>query len=198
MQVQVARIGKPHGIKGEVTVQLYTDDPSTRLVQGATLRIEPPTRLAPSGQVRIRSARWNKNILVLGLEEAATRNDAEALRNHTLVVDTEEAEDTEGYYEHELLGLDVYSVPTPDVTELTHRIGRVTGLTTGSTQDLLAVELDSGTESLIPFVEELVPDVDLDQGFVVVCPPPGLLELNAETDSDVEPDGDASGRGNAE
>ena len=67
MQVQVARIGKPHGIKGEVTVQLYTDDPSTRLVQGATLRIEPPTRLAPSGQVRIRSARWNKNILVLGL-----------------------------------------------------------------------------------------------------------------------------------
>ncbi|MDN5603973.1 ribosome maturation factor RimM [Rothia sp. HC945] len=196
MQVQVARIGKPHGIKGEVTVQLYTDDPSTRLVSGATLRIEPSTPLAPSGQVRIRSARWNKNILVLALDEVTTRNDAEALRNHTLVTDTEEVEDTEGYYEHELIGLDVYSVPSPDVTELTHRIGRVTGLTTGSTQDLLAVELDNGTESLIPFVEELVPDVDQDQGFVVVCPPPGLLELNAE--ADVETDTDASGRGNTE
>ena len=97
MQVQVARIGKPHGIKGEVTVQLYTDDPSTRLVSGATLRIEPSTPLAPSGQVRIRSARWNKNILVLALDEVTTRNDAEALRNHTLVTDTEEVEDTEGY-----------------------------------------------------------------------------------------------------
>lgn len=182
MQVQVARIGKPHGIKGEVTVQLYTDDPSSRLVPGTTIVVEPSHALAPSGHLTIRSARWNKAILVLGFEEVRTRNEAEALRNHKLVMDSEEAEETEGYYEHELKGLAVYKVPSPDVTELTDRIGTVTGLSTGPNQDLLIIGLDGGAEALVPFVEEIVPDVDLEEGFVVVCPPPGLLELNSDDD----------------
>ncbi|WP_129658357.1 ribosome maturation factor RimM [Rothia uropygialis] len=191
MQVQVARIGKPHGIKGEVTVQLYTDDPSTRLVKGSAIEIEPSTALAPSGRLTINSVRWNKSVMILGFDEVRSRNDAETLRNHKLMMDSEEAEDTAGYYEHELKGLDVYSVPSPEVTELTNRIGQVSALTTGPTQDLLVVELDDGSEALIPFVEEIVPEVDLEDGFVVVCPPPGLLELNLADEGPDEAEGES-------
>lgn len=185
VKVQVARIGKPHGIKGEVTVQLYTDSPEARMAKGAEFVLEPPHPLAPHGTVTISSARWNKSIMVLGFREVRTRNDAEALREHRLVLDTDTEEDsTEGYYEHELEGLDVYVVSSPDETELTEPVGTVAELQTMPTQDLLTVTLHDGTEALIPFVEEIVPDVDLEQGFVVLCPPPGLLTVNSDDEDD--------------
>ncbi len=181
VKVHVARIGKPHGIKGEVTVQLYTDTPESRLVKGATFAVEPAHPLAPRGTLTVSSARWNKSIMVLGFDEVRTRNDAESLRDHRLVMDTEvEDDETDGYYEHELEGLDVYVVDTPEQTELTEPVGVVAGLQTMPTQDLLLVTLQDGTEALVPFVEDIVPDVDLDQGFVVLCPPPGLLSLNSD------------------
>lgn len=188
MQVQAARIGKPHGIRGEVTVQLFTDDPETRLAVGSVLGVEPPTPLAPQGRLTIAGAKWNKNILVLRFAEVADRNDAESLRNHYLVLDTDEAEETEGYYEHELVGLPVYAVSDPEDQELGEPVGTVAGLRTLPSQDLLVVELHDGREALVPFVEEIVPEVDLEERRVVLTPPPGLLDLNAE-------DAEAAGEG---
>ena len=193
MQVQVARIGKPHGIRGEVTVQLFTDDPGSRFAAGAELSVEPASPLAPGGRLTVSTSRWNKSILVVRFREVATRNDAEALRDHRLSVESEEVEeDEEGFYEHELEGLEVFVVEDPEQAELGDPIGRVTGLQTGAAQDLLRLELADGTEVLVPFVEEIVPEVDLDAGRVVVCPPPGLLELNEEQPgADADPDADA-------
>ena len=79
MKVQVARVGKPHGIRGEVTVQLFTDAPEERFAPGARLLLEPPVALAPGGVVTVRRARWNKAVLVVALEEVADRNGAKAL-----------------------------------------------------------------------------------------------------------------------
>ena len=165
MRVQAARIGKPHGIRGEVTVQLLTDDPETRFARGEVLILDPASPLAPEGTLTVAGARWNKSILVLRFEEVSDRNGAETLRNHHLLIDTEEAEETEGYYEHELTGLAVYAVDPeeraragedPARARLGEPVGTVTGLQTLPTQDLLAVTLADGSESLVPFVAEIV------------------------------------------
>ena len=106
MQLQVARIGKPHGIRGEVTVQVLTDAPGDRFVPGTEFVVEP----ASAGPLTILSARWNKDILLLAFEEIETRNEAEAVRGAKLFIETEELDDDdddEGWYEHELVGLEV-------------------------------------------------------------------------------------------
>ena len=72
MQLQVARIGKPHGIRGEVTVQVLTDAPGDRFVPGTQFIVEP----ASAGPLTVFSARWNKDILLLAFDEIETRNEA--------------------------------------------------------------------------------------------------------------------------
>ncbi|WP_314325393.1 ribosome maturation factor RimM [Paenarthrobacter ilicis] len=179
MQLQVARIGKPHGIRGEVTVQVLTDAPAERFVAGTEFVVEP----ASSGPLTIRSARWNKDILLLGFEEVADRNAAEAVRGAKLFIETEELDDEdddEGWYEHELVGL--------EARVGTQVVGKVTALTTLPVQDLLTVTSTDGKEILIPFVDEIVPEVNIEDGYILVTPPEGLFEINSA--SSEEPEGD--------
>jgi 16S rRNA processing protein RimM len=169
MHVQVARIGKPHGIRGEVTVQVLTDAPEERFVPGTQFTVEP----AAHGPLTLRGARWNKDVLLLAFAEVPDRNRAEELRGAKLFVDTEELEDDddEGWYEHELVGLTVRVDG--------QNVGTVAALQTMPVQDLLVVDTPDG-EVLVPFVDEIVPEVDPEGGFIVVVPPPGLFELNRE------------------
>lgn len=168
MQLQVARIGKPHGIRGEVTVQVLTDAPEDRFVPGTELVVEP----ASAGPLTIISARWNKDILLLGFEEIETRNQAETLRGAKLFIETEELDedDDEGWYEHELVGLDVRVGSTV--------VGKISALNTLPVQDLLVVETPDGKEILIPFVEQIVPEVNVGEKYILVTPPPGLFDIN--------------------
>ncbi len=187
MKLQVARIGKPHGIRGEVTVQVLTDAPGDRFVPGTEFIVEPAT----AGPLTVLSARWNKDILLLAFEEIETRNEAETVRGAKLFIETEEIDDDddEGWYEHELEGLDVR------VGEAV--VGKVTGLRTLPVQDLLVVTTPDGTEILIPFVEQIVPEVNVAEKFILVTPPPGLFEVNTEdagddgSDTDAAPDASA-------
>jgi len=181
MQLQVARIGKPHGIRGEVTVQVLTDAPEERFVPGTELVVEP----ASAGPLTIISARWNKDILLLGFEEIETRNQAETLRGAKLFIETEELheDDDEGWYEHELVGLDVRVGDTV--------VGKVSGLNTLPVQDLLVVTTPEGKEILIPFVEQIVPEVNVGEKYILVTPPPGLFDINTD-------DAGAAGPGAAE
>lgn len=167
--VRVARIGKPHGIRGEVTVQLYTDDPETRFVPGAVLGGRRAAG-GRDGDLTVVRARWNKDILLLSFEEVADRNGAEELRGTELFAAPDEPGEDEGWYEEDLIGLAVLVDGA--------RIGSVTGLVTGEVQDLLQIELELGAEALVPFVDQIVPEVDLDAGTVTLDPPPGLLTLN--------------------
>lgn len=170
MQLQVARIGKPHGIRGEVTVQVMTDAPADRFVAGTEFVVEP----ASAGPLTVISARWNKDILLLAFDQIETRNQAETLRGAKLFVETEELEDNddEGWYEHELVGL--------EARVGTQVVGKVSGLNTLPVQDLLVVETPEGKEILIPFVEQIVPEVNVAEGYILVTPPPGLLEINTD------------------
>lgn len=179
MQLQVARIGKPHGIRGEVTVQVLTDAPEDRFVPGTEFVVEP----ASSGPLTVSSARWNKDILLLGFEEVADRNRAETLRGAKLFIETADLDedDDEGWYEHELVGLEARVGDTV--------VGKVAALNTAPAQDLLMVTTPDGEEILIPFVEQIVPEVNIAEGYILLTPPDGLFELNADDSGPSRPEG---------
>lgn len=168
-QVVVARIGKPHGLRGEVTVQVHTDDPGSRFVDGAVFATDP----AEAGPLTVRTARVHKGILLLGFEQSPDRDAAEALRGTKLVAEAEDSQDDEdAWYPEDLVGLSV--VDTDGAA-----LGTVVELHTRPVQDLLEIELPSGQRALVPFVEQIVPEVDLEVGQVVLDPPPGLLDGDA-------------------
>jgi 16S rRNA processing protein RimM len=168
MQVVVARVGKAHGLRGEVTVQVLTGAPDERFVPGATFTTDP----AAAGPLVLRSARDNNGILLLGFEHTDDRSGAEALRGIKLLADvlTHDGDD-EAWYERDLVGLRVVTIDGVDV-------GEVTALQSRPAQDLLVLRLSDGREVLVPFVTAIVPEVDIEGGRVVLDPPPGLLDLD--------------------
>ena len=176
--VRVARIGKPHGIRGEVTVEVFTDSPETRFTPGIQLTVEvsPAATQVAFDHLTVEKARWNKKILLLKFEEFSDRNTAEALRDSELYAPAVNPLDQdEGWYAQDLMGMAVH-----ETSASTSAIGEVTDLITGSAQDLLEITLADGNEVLLPFVEEIVPEIDEVNGVVIITPPPGLLELNQE------------------
>lgn len=175
--VLVARIGKPHALRGEVTVQVHTDDPAGRFVPGARFRTEPASR----GPLTLRAARMHGTIQLLAFEEAPDRTAAEALRGTRLFVEADAATTDdpdapeEGWYPEDLEGLAVRSVDgTP--------VGTVETLHLRPAQDLLEVSLAGGGQALVPFVDQIVIEVDPAGAGVVLDPPPGLLDLGTGED----------------
>lgn len=164
--VVVARVGKPHGLKGEVTVRVHTDVPEERFAAGAVLRTDPEDR----GPLTVRTARVHRGIWLLGFEGATDRNAAEALRGTRLLTEPDPGDDDDAWYEDELVGLAVVTVDGAEV-------GTVAGLQDRPAQDLLELTLAGGGTAYVPLVEEIVPEIDLEAGRVVIDPPPGLLEL---------------------
>lgn len=162
----IARIGKAHGLRGEVTVQAHTDDPETRFTVGAEFATEP----AAAGPLVLRSARVHQGTYLLGFEGHADRTAAEGLRGVQLLAEGVAEPDEDAWYPDDLVG---YAVVLPDRTP----VGQVSALHTRPVQDLLEVSLATGGTALVPFVEEIVPEVDEDAEQVVIDPPPGLLEL---------------------
>ncbi|WP_031191802.1 MULTISPECIES: ribosome maturation factor RimM [Streptomyces] len=168
MQLVVARIGRAHGIKGEVTVEVRTDEPELRLAPGVVLATDPPT----TGPLTIETGRVHSGRLLLRFEGVHDRTGAEALRNTLLIakVDPEEVpEDPEEFYDHQLIDLDVV---TTDGTP----VGRIAEISHLPYQDLLIVRRPDGGEIMIPFVSEIVPEIDLAEQKAVVDPPVGLLD----------------------
>ncbi|MFK0210801.1 ribosome maturation factor RimM [Streptomyces sp. NPDC090298] len=172
MQLVVARVGRAHGIRGEVTVEVRTDEPELRLGPGAVLLTDP----ASAGPLTIESGKVHSGKLLLRFEGVRDRNAAEALRNTLLIaeVDPEELpEEEDEYYDHQLMDLDVVLA---DGTE----IGRITEISHLPSQDLFIVERPDGTELMIPFVSSIVTEIDLEEQRAVIDPPPGLIDDRAE------------------
>lgn len=175
----VARIGKPHGIRGEVTVQVHTDDPHDRFVPGAVFTTRAPAGSGVPRELTLTAARLHRDIWLLAFEEIPDRTGAESLRGTTLhlraddAVDETDKVDENSWYEDELVGLTA-------VDPAGETIGAVSGLLTGAAQDLLVVTLQDGTEAMVPFVAAIVPEVDIEAGRVVIDAPPGLFDLARE------------------
>jgi 16S rRNA processing protein RimM len=171
--VVVGRIGRPHGVRGLLTVEVRTDDPDLRFAPGAVLITEPAER----GPLTVADKRWHSGTLLLRLagpdgEVIGDREAADTLRNTRLLVpvaDLPELEDPDAFYDHQLVGL---SARLTDGSVL----GEVAAVRHEGA-DLLVVRRDDGGELLVPFVTAIVPTVDLAGGFLVVDPPEGLLEL---------------------
>ena len=176
MRLQVARIGKPHGIRGEVTVQVMTDNPEERFTAGEEFIVVD----GPVKTLTIKNARWNKTILLLAFNEIADRNQAETLRGARLEIEVsdEPEDDSDEWYEHELLDLKVMLDG--------EQVGVITALRTNPAQDLLVFEDADGEEIYLPFVDEFVPEIDPEAGIVVITPPAGLLTLNSDDEGSEE------------
>ena len=171
MSTVVARMGKPHGIRGEVTVEVRTDDPEDRFVPGASFATDPDI-----GTLTLRTARWHRDRLLLSFAEITDRTRAEEVRNTLLVLTGDEADtvEDEAWYVEDLVDAEVFVAG--------ERIGTVTAVTGTPAQDLLVIDHVAGHEVLVPFVTAIVPVVDLEAGRVELTPPPGLLELLDEPD----------------
>jgi 16S rRNA processing protein RimM len=172
VDVVVGRIGKPHGLRGEVTVDVRTDEPERRFARGSTLRAEPPPGSASSlRQVTVAASRWHQSVLLVTFEEVPDRTAAEAARGivlHASIPAGESPEDPDEFYDHQLVGLAVHDL---DGSVL----GTVSGVVHGGAQDLLRIATPDGREALVPFVKALVPEVDVVGGRVVVADRPGLV-----------------------
>ncbi|GAA3987870.1 ribosome maturation factor RimM [Thermobifida alba] len=168
MRLVVGRIGRPHGVRGEVAVEVRTDAPEERFVVGRTLATDPDG----VGPLTITAVRRHGDRLLVRFAEVADRTAAEELRGVFLVVDSSEVpplDDPDEFHDHELIGLRVETTAGEAVGEIVDILHHA--------QDTLVITGEAGTEVLVPFVRALVPEVDTEAGRVVIDPPPGLLEL---------------------
>lgn len=169
MELLIGRVMKSHGIRGEVSVEATTDEPEIRFAVGEVLRGRQGKK---EHELTIKAVRVHKGRLLILFEECADRTAADSLRGTQFFAEPLEDPDDDGFYDHELEGLRVL-LDGED-------IGEVTGVTHGPTQSLLEVRVtrDGQTkDALVPFVEEIVPEVDLDEGTCIITPPEGLLDL---------------------
>jgi 16S rRNA processing protein RimM len=187
MQLVVGRLLRPHGIRGELSVEVRTDEPDARFVVGSVLTTDTtakrpekaPSPDLPGEPVRVpdrltvESLRWHQGRLLVVFEGVHDRDVAEALRDVLLCVDSAEVappDDPDEFNDHQLVGLTA-------VTLAGERLGEVTGIDHAPASDLLVLRRTAGGTALIPFVKAIVPTVDLAGGRVVVDPPAGLLDL---------------------
>ena len=170
MQVTVGRIGRPHGIRGDVVVGVRTDEPELRFARGSRLDTDP----AAVGPLVVAGTKWHSGELLVRFEGIADRDAAAELRGTWLMVDSATIptpDDPDEFRDADLVGLAVRTVAgvaVGTVTDVLHH-----------GQDILTIKpADRGRdEILIPFVKSIVPEVDLAAGVVVIDPPEGLLTL---------------------
>ena len=167
-RLTVGRIGKPQGLRGEVTVEVRTDTPEQRFAVGSVLLTDPTER----GPLTVKAVRDQNGRLMLAFEDVADRSQAELLRNTLLQVEATDlpaSDDPDEFHDTELVGLRADLVNG-------ERLGEVAEVLHLPHGDVLVVRRTRG-EVLIPFVKAIVPEVDVPQGRLVVDPPEGLLDL---------------------
>jgi 16S rRNA processing protein RimM len=172
MQVTVGRIGRPHGLRGDVVIGVRTDEPELRFAVGSQLDTDP----ADVGPLTVAGMRWHSGALVVRFAGVKDRDAAAALGGTWLSVDSgtlAAPADPDEFRDHDLIGL---SVRTADGTV----VGTVEDVLHHG-QDVLAVRPPGGTggtgEILVPFVKAIVTEVDVAAGRLVIDPPAGLLNL---------------------
>jgi 16S rRNA processing protein RimM len=165
LEVVVGVVGRPHGVRGEVAVEPRTDEPDRRFAPGQQLRSEGSPRT-----LTVASMRWHSGRMLVRFADLDDRTAAEAVRGIRLVVDVdpgERPEEPEEFYDRQLMGL---AVQTADGV----RVGEVVDVLHLPAQDLLEIRTPDGLR-LVPFVTDLVPEVDLEREVLTVADREGLL-----------------------
>ena len=169
MLVTVGRIGRPHGIRGDIVVGVRTDEPELRFAKGSRLDTDP----VAAGPLTVASSRWHSGELLVRFEGIDDRDAAAELRGTWLTADSAAlppSDDPDEFHDAELVGLSVKTVA---------------GMVVGTVDDVLHAGQDvlvirpaaGGADILVPFVKAIVPEVDLAAGVLVIDPPEGLLTV---------------------
>jgi 16S rRNA processing protein RimM len=180
MQVTVGRIGRAHGVRGDVVVGVRTDEPELRFAPGSRLDTDP----VGVGPLTVAGYRWHSGDLLVRFAEITDRDAAAELGGTWLMVDSAvlgALDDPDEFRDGDLVGL---SVRTVDGTV----VGTVADVLHHG-QDVLAIDPPGaagaagarGEQILIPFVKAIVPEVDIAAGVLVIDPPEGLLNLQDAT-----------------
>lgn len=180
-QLRVGRLVKAHGLKGALKLELYTDNPERRFVPGAAFTLQVPEASPWHGkEIVVREYRVMNGNPVVFFEDVDDRTAAESLVRAILWMDQDEDEtEDNAWFDHQLVGLDVVR---DEVV-----VGRVVRVEHLPAHDLLIVKPSSGgstDEVMVPFVEAIVPTVDVAAGRVIVTPPAGLFEELPESEDE--------------
>jgi len=185
--LRVGRLTKPHGLKGGLKVELFTDSPEERFAPGSVLHLQVPEGSEWFGRtLTVRELRFFNSMPVAFFAEVADRTAAESIVRAILWIDAatvEESVEDNAWYNHQLVGL--------EVRRGEELLGTVSEVQHFPAQDLLSVKTPSGIV-LVPFVEAIVPSVDLEAGVVSVTPPAGLFEALPEAEDSAATAGDAA------
>lgn len=200
--IEIGTIVGPHGVKGEIKVQSSSDFPR-RFTDPGIRYLKPPNKRAPRKVVLRHGKPSKEGEYILQLEDVLTRDEAKHLRGSTLYIREEDRDagssnsTDDDFFISDLIGLEVFLRVEEDVPEVQRAspfVGHVVGVVfaeemcaiPGLGHDMLEINLPrgkGGTTSLrdelvlIPFVPEIVPNVDISQGAIFIAPPPGLLDL---------------------
>ena len=167
MQVVVGRLGRPHGVKGEINVEVLTDEPEKRFQTQTKLSIQNSQK-----SLTVKSARASQKKLLVTFEEIQDRTQAEEYKGQYLTLDLEESEiptDGDEFYDQQLIGL-----KAKDNNQTV--LGEVIDVIHGSAQDLLVIRTPDNKEVLVPFVDEIVPEVNISEKTMIITPPKGLFD----------------------
>ncbi|MBX4167258.1 ribosome maturation factor RimM [Rhodococcus sp. DMU2021] len=178
MELVVGRVAKSHGIRGEVVVEVRTDEPEERFAVGAVLRGRKP-RDRHLHEYTVEAAREHSGRLLLRLQGIDGRDAADALRGVLFVVDSADlppSGDPDEFYDHELEGLTVRIVAgRPDGGTEVGTVREVLHTAAGELLSIRPAGQERG-ELLVPFVTEIVPTVSVRDGVIEIDPPEGLLD----------------------
>ncbi|QBJ98018.1 ribosome maturation factor RimM [Rhodococcus sp. ABRD24] len=178
MELVVGRVAKAHGIKGELVVEVRTDEPDERFAVGTELRGRKP-REQKLRTYTVEAAREHSGRLLLRLHGIGDRGAADELRGTMFVIDTAEltpSEDPDEFYDHELEGLSVrMAAGRPDAGT---QVGSVIEVLHSAAGELLSIRPEGQTsgELLVPFVAAIVTSVSIADRVIEIDPPEGLLD----------------------
>jgi 16S rRNA processing protein RimM len=168
-RICVAQIGAPHGVRGEVRLRSFTEDPLAFVEYGP---LESEDR---KQRFKIEALRPAKDHFVARLSGVADRNAAEKLTNVKLYVPRDvlpDIEEDETFYHADLIGLDAF-------TQDGVKFGTVATIHNFGAGDIVEIRRESGDLVMLPFTETVVPEVDIAKKRIVVAPP---IETESEED----------------
>lgn len=174
-KLRVGRLVKAHGLKGALKLELYTDSPDQRFRKGQQLELQVPEDSPWHGKtVTVSELRFYNQSPVVFFEGVESRTQAESLVKAILLLEkaTDQLPDEpEAWYDHQVIGLQAFVGD--------QLVGKVIRIEHLPAQDLLVLENATG-ELLVPFVKQIVPEINLELNRLILTPPAGLLELNRE------------------
>ncbi len=169
----VGEIVNTHGIRGELKIVPKTDFPDVRFERGSVLHIVPPQGSSPVTEVKVERARPQKNVYIIKLEGFDSINDVEKWKGASLKISDSQLLElpSDEYYYHEISGCRV-------VTEDHVELGTVTEILAPGANDVWVVTPDPGKGKpfMLPVIDEVILNVDIQQKKITVHLLEGLLE----------------------